>query len=309
LGDVKMKLQMVFVAAMLSCAVAFAQQIMDFAPNIQVFDPLTDSHLIVRAHVGDIHMETRTVGGYLVEGQDDSQLRVFKVSVEVDELLRGNDPGPRMTFDVLRDASMFRKGEEYIICGYWREARGVGSYLAGPIHGLYVRSGKDSWQELPGSGQGVTMSDRSLRARVATAEMPKVTDGSDVVALGRITATWTAKYSAPFGREGAMQRYRLLVTEAFKGVAVADTVEFVIPVVSVSYMPPWTKHTPRPIEVGEEWLVLLRQGDEGLYPFAGPNSLLKVVGSDLVYDCSVPYPHSKNEVTSAIRAEASHVQN
>ncbi len=304
-----MRLWMIFVAAMFTCAVASAEQIGDFAPSIQKFDPLTDSHLIVRGHVGDIQVETITVGGYLVEGEDDSQLRVFKVSVEVDELLKGNDPGSRTTFDVLRDASMFQKGEEYIICARWREARGVGSYIAGPLQGLFVKSGKDSWRELPESGEGVTMSDPSLRARIATAEMPNVADASDVVALGRITATWKARYSAPLGREGAMQHYRLLVTEAFKGTAAADTVEFVIPAVSISYMPPWTKLTPSPIEVGEVWLVLLRRGDEGLYPFAGKNSLLKVVGSRLVYDSLVTYPHSRDEVRDAIRAEVSHVQN
>ncbi len=306
-----MRLQMIVVALMLTCTVASAELTGDFAPSIQFGDPLTDSHLIVRGRVRDIQMATTTFGEYFAEGGSDSEeLEVFKVSVDIDEVLKGNDPGRQVTFDVLRDASMFRKGQEYIICARWRRARYPGSYIAGPMHGLFVASGKDSWLELPESGQGVTMSDRSLRARIATAEIPSVAGAADIVALGSLTSTWKATYTEALGREGTMQHYRLLVTQAFKGADVASTVEFVIPAASIRHMPPWARYTPYEINVGEEWLVFLRRDDEGwLCPFAGPNSLLKVVGNDIVYDSSVPYPRSMDEARDAIQAAVSHVRN
>jgi hypothetical protein len=140
------------------------------------------------------------------------------------------------------------------------------------------------------------------------ASLSGVTDSSHVIARGVIDSVWTSQYPAGEGRVGRMQHWRLRVVEWLKGEATGSSIEFVVPTIEATFVPKWYRDVPRGIGKGTEWLVFLKTGERGFYPFGGPNSLLQIEGQELIYDNKVRYPLNLREATRAIRSAVTHVR-
>jgi hypothetical protein len=278
--------------------------------GIDSYDPLQDSHIAIRGVVTRVGFEETTLGdwGLVPNGSPQSVVRkeVAKVYMTVGEVLRGSWTDREIVFALsLRgEDALFSQDKEFIVCGKWRKLAKAGIFMTGSHVGIYRQKGQ-SWVRCVTGVDGSpaeTLTSEEVTKRLRNSDVANVTRASDVVARGVIVATWQSEYRTETGQVGALRHYKLRVTQLLKG-ARQEFIEFVIPRIDVAYVPKWYRETPQGIAEQQEWLVFLRNGEYGLYPFAGANSLLKVEGDALIYDMAVKYPYDVKAAMLLVREE------
>jgi hypothetical protein len=294
------------VVALLSMEFAQADQTIPALVGIPPEDPLEVSHIVVRGVV-----ESVTTSQFdLSDGSPGTSPAVFEsitAQVRVLETLRGGWTGPDITFVALGDPTSLARGGEYIICGLWNQTRRT--FVTGPHIGIFTKDGDDRWIEQPRptgrSGrvhEPVALTSADVLARLRSGSLDGVTRQSDVIVSGTVVSKHDSDYVIGDGRRGTMTHYRVRVEAVIKGHVTTGHVEFVVPQVN-EYVPEWYRFTYPNIELGQEWLVFLRTGDRGLYPFAGRNSLLLIDEERLIYDSIVDYPQTRSETVRRIQSE------
>jgi hypothetical protein len=278
--------------------------------GIEEYDPLQHAHLVVRGKVLEVSVERIHMSDWDMAdvGMEESMMTVTKVRFAVTSVLRGNLSKHEIDFGANGGfANLFEKGHEYIVCAKWRRIKGDGLYMVGPYLGIYRRDDLN-WrrigEEMRSKG-GESLTDQQLISRVEAGSMSATALLADVIARGRIIRTWQSDYVGENGLVGELVHYALEVKELLRGEAASGKIEFIVARVS-AYTPPWYRVVTRDIGVGEEWYVFLQRGERGLYPFAGPNSLLRVEGDTLIYDNAVVYPMGAKAFDEMIRSEVSH---
>jgi len=209
-----------------------------------------------------------------------------------------------MTVFALHDRAALLRGREYVICGMWDKRKQT--FVTAPHIGIYAKDGNDRWtrQLMPARSdfeiEPDTVTNADLRARVENGSLNSVTRRSDVIVRGRVISRQDSTYTVKL-LHGRMKHHKLQVSEVLKGQVTTRQIEFVI-AEPAEYMPAWSRYTP-PIEVGQEWLVFLKAGDRGLFPFAGRNSLLRIEEDRLIYGSAFDYPQTCSETIRRIRME------
>lgn len=290
------------VAAGFCLSVVVAQQASATSPfgATPLCDPLQQSHLIVRGVVVDNRDETMTLGqwGAVPENDQDAGIRIGMslVRVSVEEVLKGKWTDKEIVFRVRDQPWLLERGKEYVICGLWRQVQNGGFFVTEPGIGFYVKE-SNGWTACTSSrihpGEG--MKNEDMVSRIREADVAHVTAAADVVARGTVIKTWDPESSNDPTHDKRATHYELRVIETLKGPS-RDTLDLVVsPGLCV----------PRGMAPGQEWLVFLKSGEGGFFPFAGRNSLLKVESDRLIFDMSVEFPETTDKVRRTVRAEVS----
>ncbi len=202
---------------------------------------------------------------------------------------------------------LFVNDREYVFCAMSRSVGSRRVFVVSPRLGLYARDG-GSWDRVvldTALDTRETLTDEQLRARLERARLANIARSSDVIARGTVVGKRESNYVLETGETGSLIHFTLKTTEVLKGEVSGEFIEFVVAKVGgADFVPNWYRRTPRGITEGQQWLVFLRSGDRGLYPFGGPNSLLRVEGELLIYDNAVEYPDNVKEALGVVRAEA-----
>jgi hypothetical protein len=226
-------------------------------------------------------------------------------------VLKGEWSAPTIVGYAFWSERRFALSEEYVFCAKWQDTK-IGRVLwIGELSGLYEKKSA-RWvqcERFPVAGaEPESLTYEQVQSRVREASLESVVDSSDVVVRGTIDSVWTSRYPASRGRFGVLEHRRLRATTWLKGNSPSAHVDFVIPVVNTSYVPRWFRVVPGGIRRGTEWIVFLKQGARGLYPFGGPNSLLQVRGDEVIYDEKASYSLGVNETMRKVRSEVSHAR-
>lgn len=275
--------------------------------GVNAYDPLQHAHLVVRGRVLHVKTERILMADWEMadKGMESSTMTVTRIRVAVESVLRGQTHESEILFGAIGGlAPLFETNHDYIICARWRPLKDGGIYVTSPYVGLYRREG-DTWARTileSTTEMDETLSDAQVNARLQSATLSSTAKSAEVIARGRIAKVWRTQYAASNGRVGELVHYALEVDEVLLGEAPGGRIEFVVARVA-GYTPDWYRIVPLGIHVGEEWYVFLRWGEKGLYPFGGPNSLLRVDGESLVYDNAVKYPRTVGEVDQAVHRE------
>lgn len=275
--------------------------------GVESYDPLQHSHVVVHGRVTAVARESIVPGDLLNRGGDDRGIR-FSVQVDRVELivlsvLKGDFSQSSMSFVGLPNWR-FEKGQELVVCAKWFKGRRMSGFVANTFLGLYERVGETGWVRCVDEMNVVRaerLTQNEMLARVSRASLSSIVAASDVIARGTIISEANSSYVLSDGRVGELTRFRLRILDQAKGKSADGILEFVVAKENTSYVPEWYRDVPRGIAEGQEWLVFLRSGERGLYPFGGPNSLLKVEGPKLIYDMAVTYPTDVDETTEKIR--------
>ncbi len=272
--------------------------------GVNYYDPLQHSHVVIRGKVLASHTERSERLGWDAPWVSSN---VTIVRVTVAELLGGNWPGTEIEMAAIGGvSSYFEVGKEYIFCCMSKNTNGADVLLTDTGVGLYARQ-DEAWSRIVFDDVLDTnelLSDAELRTRVASASLVSMTRSSDIIARGVILDSRRSKHKSPNGAVCSLMHYRVKVSEFIKGKTADNELEFVIPRVGGSdYVPAWYRVTPSRIENGQEWVIFLRRGEFGLYPFGGRNSLLRVEGERLIYDNAIEYPRGLAEAMDVIRVE------
>lgn len=275
--------------------------------GIEAYDPLQHAHLVVRGRVLSVRTERILMAdwGMADKGMESSMMTVTRIQVAVASVLKGETHEKEILFNAIGGlAPLFEANHEYIICARWRPLKDGGIYVTSPYVGLYRREG-DAWARTvleSAIEKYETLSDAQIDARLQSGSLKSTAKFAEVIARGRVTKVWRTQYTADNGRVGEAVHYALEVHEVLLGDAPGGRIEFVVARVA-EYTPNWYRVVPLEIQVGEEWYVFLKWGEKGLYPFAGPNSLLRVDGESLIYDNAVKYPRTVGEVNRVVHTE------
>jgi hypothetical protein len=275
--------------------------------GVREYDPLQHAHLILRGKVTVVTRETRP-GSDWGFGSGGIPLTAARVEISVVQVLKGEWKEPTAVGYAFWSEREFDPTQEYIFCAKWQDTRTGRVAWVGELPGLYERDG-DKWvlcERFPVPGDEVeSLTTAQVEARVRQASLASMVDSSDVVAQGVVDSVWTSRYKTRGDRFGVLEHFKLRVTALFKGQAPSNRIEFVVPKVGASYVPKWYRAVPPGMNRGTEWLVFLKEGVRGLYAFGGPNSVLQVKGSSLIYDGRVHYRLSVEEATRAVQSEVS----
>jgi len=178
----------------------------------------------------------------------------------------------------------------------------AGKYTTGEGTGMYSKSDTDEWMRVvidkettPAEHLRMT----EVRSRIAMASLQSVTTSSDVIVRGAIVGIRRATASS----QEELTIYTVRVEEQLKGQTPSQKIEFVVPRANASVVPGWFRWVPEQVNVGEQWLLFLRKSELGLYPFAGPNSMLRVDGTSLLFDLAVPSPSDLPGTVEKIKRE------
>ncbi len=275
--------------------------------GIDAYDPLQHAHLIVRGTVRDVVTERITLAewGMADVGMENSTMTVTNIRVAISLVLRGELREDEVTFGAIGGlAPLFKVNHEYIVCAKWRSFSNGGVYVTSPYVGLYSKD-DGSWAKVllePALEKSESLTDDEVRLRIQSASVASTVRSADVIARGRIKSVWQTQYTVGDGRRGELVHYALEVSELLKGHAPSKRIEFVVARAS-EYTPNWYRTVPLEILVGQEWFVFLRRGERGLYPFGGPNSLLRIEGESVIYDNVVEYSGNADEIDRLIRTE------
>jgi len=291
--------------------------------GVDFCDPLQYSHLVIRGVVKNVQVQPMSLEELgLVPAEDQVarvEVSVSRVTIDVTKVLKGNWQDKEITL-VSRDGSrVFEPAKEYIACALLRGPQGREFYLTGRELGLYQRKNGGGWKQsfaddrLHGSAKHqkskkATISDQELLSRVADGNLQHVARSAEVIARGKIVQERVVEYKAPSGASAKMAEFELQVYESVKGTTPGASLRFVVPHLNLVYVPSWYRCVPEKLEIGEEWLVFLRKGESGLYPFAGKNSLLRVDDDQLIYDMRVKAPYTAKRAIEMVRSEVSHEQ-
>lgn len=276
--------------------------------GVDAYDPLQDSHMIVRGRVTSIHMESIALGDLLIVDSSDTQPPILSsvqaIDIAIEEVLHGTTQEASITFLVFPGVDL-RNGQEVVVCAKWFKGRRLSRFVTNPVLGLYEkRAGR--WEQLAdptSTTRPESLTDEELLNRIREVSVASLVAQSDVVASGIIEKVWASSYRTDNERVGDLVHYRLTVTQLLKGNDSDGVLEFVVATENLSFVPTWFRYTPKGLAVGQEWFVLLRKGERGLYPFRGPNSLLKVDGDRLLYDNAVVYPMGVKAFAKQVREE------
>ncbi len=298
------------IASLLSICQSVATTKNPAMSGIVEYEPLQDSHLIVRGTIAAVRQESVNLADWFSKNPSEDDSRIYRqmetIEVVVAEVLKGTMPDAQIKF-MVADGWSFTGGQEVIICAKRIQGRNDAAFFTNVYIGMYVRGGGDVWTRcLASKAQPEeTLTSSEVRRKIQEGDLSSVSRAAELVVRGTITSTAESSFATVDGKTGKLMRYTLSVSEVMKGRIPGDEVEFVVPKVNASYVPVWYRAVPRGIDVGQEWIVLLRESELGYYLFSGPNSALMVKGEDLIYDMAVTYPRGVKEARSVIRAEAS----
>ncbi len=290
--------------SLLTANFAFSTTIPKALVGIEYYDPLQHSHVIVRGVVLASKSTSRQEAGWTFPGAPSN---VTTIQVRVNNLLKGKRFENELELAAYGSiAPLFEIGGEYIFCAKLRTVNDREALVTGTWIGIYQRGG-ERWNRVVLDDvveRRETLTDDQVRARLKAAQLNDIAQTSDVIARGTIERMWETSYAVDSGKLGRLTHVRLRAIEVLRGSASSDVVEFVIAQVrGAGYVPDWYRITPAGMKEGQMWLVFLRRGDHGLYPFGGPNSLLQLDGDKLIYDNAVEYPNNIKEALAAIREE------
>lgn len=273
--------------------------------GINSYDPLQDNYLVVRGTVSEVVRAPITLADWGIKWG--TYLEAWRVSLNVTGVLKGELNQKVVTLTLPGNQSPIAPGDDVIVCPRWRDTKSGGTFVINPYLGIYVENDSGRWAKRTSDYMIEPMeilAYAEIMTRIRKSSLESVTAASDVIVHGIIVSKWEADYRSEDGRLGAMTHYKLRVSELLKGRASGDFIEFVVPRVK-EYVPQWYRQVPFGIDVGQEWLVFLRKGDRGLYPFAGPSGVLQIKGDDLIFDMTVTYPHTLPEAARIIHSELS----
>ena len=267
--------------------------------GIDACDRLQNSHLIIRGTVRGVSLAAMTAAqlGLMPAGDSAAgvDLGVGMVTIDVAEVLKGEWYEPQITFIAMDGQWLFHAGKEYVICALRRGPLGEEFFLTGIDIGFYERIGsKKAWMQCQPDDREPweALRDAQLRSRIRQGSLDQVARSSELIARGTILSAREVAYEASPGLQGKMIDYEFEIDEALKGTKAGTVIHFVVPLMSLSYVPPWFRCVPEGLAAGQTWLVFLCHGERGLYPFAGRNSLLQVDSDRLIYDTHVEYPNT-----------------
>ncbi len=293
----------------MSTSITFATTKNPAVRDVVEYEPLQDSHLIVRGTVTAVGQEAISVAEWFSTRPStrdtDVTMQMETLEVAVAEVLKGQLNDSRVKF-MVADAWPFSTGQQVVICAKLVRGKTERAFFTSAYTGMYARS-ENAWTRCAPSNldatQVLTIDD--IKSRIQQVNLLSMTEASEVIVRGTITSVSESSYEVVGGRSGKLTRYQFHVSEALKGRINDDEIEFIVPRVDATYVPKWYRTVPRGLEAGQEWILFLKRGELGLYLFSGPNSALMVRGSELIYDMAVTYPQSVERATKIIRFETS----
>jgi hypothetical protein len=90
------------------------------------------------------------------------------------------------------------------------------------------------------------------------------------------------------------------VESVLKGTYAQKEIEFSMLVEGAP--PNWSVPVPLAASKGERWIVFLKEEEGQLVPFAGLNGMLRVDGSQLIYDSAVDYGMTRKQLMAVVEA-------
>lgn len=282
------------------------------AGNAERCDPLLTTHLVVRGTVTNVTQQLVTLAEWgLVPPNDrvaDVKIHVVLIHVSVADVLKGKWTEREIVFRVRDQPSLLKPGNDYIICALWKKLKTGGVYVTEPALGWYSKNA-DKWvdcKSVEGS-QPEEFSGDEIVSRIRAVDVDHVTASADVIARGVIVKRWVSNFELD-GHAGRLLNFEMQTNEILKGHANGGVVRFVVPDPGAEFVPSWYRCIPTGVAVGQQWFVFLREGQLGLYPFAGLNGLLRVDGNDLIYDMTVKHPLGVDKFDQLVRKRVSNAK-
>ncbi|HEX5133699.1 MAG TPA: hypothetical protein VFX92_14590 [Candidatus Krumholzibacteria bacterium] len=283
--------------------------------NPHDYDPLLWSPLVVHGVVENVGPRYFThdqlyPNGPAMENPPGSLYRMNVIEVNVIQVLKGRFP--ERVFRAWNSDVDFGKlldvGQEIVICAQQNPYFFGGTYVAqepndvyAKSDGFWVRGIQHPVVPPPDSRADVFVSEpipdvtfEEIVERAERSSMPVVAREADLIVLGDVMAVEPASVAGVTD----VSLVTLDVHKTLKGDP-ATIRSFIMrhDTHGVEYGT-LNSYIPMLPAIGEQWLVFLKAGPDGYFPFAGENSLLRVEGDRLIYGPvggSAPYTRSQLE--------------
>jgi hypothetical protein len=290
----------------------------DFEDDDLLKERILYSDLVVRGVITDIETGLVTMDNWLsATHRPDRRLPITKVELDIKEVIKGYWQEQRLTFvspggyppdsgdrddirvDIHIDTDRFKYsynytvGEEIIVALRYSPRMVGGSYMVGSDEGRYIKRNGE-WVN-QGTNEA-SISIKEMRELARSVEPVSLVSDADVVVSGIVREVSIDT----LGRFTEIQRILLSVDRIWKGTGMSDKVEFAM-VIKRGKGLPWYRGPVPAIGIGEEWVCFLKNGPCGLFPFAGMNSLLQLVGDEVVRNKSVRCSYSRSDLLTILK--------
>lgn len=271
--------------------------------------------LVVRGVISDFHTEVAKHQEFVPDTRHpDAPLPVTVLNLQVIDILRGvwdestlqvivpggypdgvrNDTG--VIVELFGHTYNYAIGDEVILTLWYLETMRGGSYVVVSDEGRYIRSENGFVNQ---ADKQLVLSMPDIEEIVSETNIMNIYNNADVVAMG--TVVDISRETVP--RVVEEHKIVLRVDDVWKGADNMETIVFDM-IVHGGYSSSKKKPVPK-IKKEEQWLVFLKRDDEGLYPLAGANGLLRIEGSTVIRNNRVIEKLSKKEIFDFIVKESS----
>ena len=278
-------------------------------PNAWDFAPLLYYDLVVRGTIVEVEDFEVTEADLWMDPPEIAEITgnnvkmASRVKLEVLEVMRGPNVG-QMT-DIIVPTyrpqynTRYEQGDELILCANYHP--GIGSYFLKSTYGKYIYKNQKWLCE--GNARGNRyFTDSEIRQQIMSMSLDNVITEAELIIDGTIESIETGWFESPSGSGADMVTLGIRVQHIHKG-QYSDPKITVVMLTAGIYLPEWRKHVPRGYAEGQEWLLFLRNGPLGWYPFAGTNGLLRVETNQLIYDERVLFWHNRKSIEEKIAEE------
>jgi hypothetical protein len=223
-----------------------------------------------------------------------------RVRIKVQDIMRGPELG--QTVDIVVPTyrheynTRYEQGDEMILCVNYHPR--LDSYFLKSTYGKYI------FREMKWYCEGNARGDRAftdseLKKQVMSMSLENVVEESELIIDGTIETVKKGWFEGPDGSGAEMITLGIRIRQIHKGQQSDAKIEVVMLTAGI-YLPEWRKHVPKKYVEGQEWLLFLKKGPLGWYPFAGTNGLLRVENNQLIYDERVLFWHNRKSIEEKI---------
>jgi len=242
-------------------------------------------------------MPARVFRPTLGPNYDGSFAQVYRVTVRIDEVMRGTCDEP--TLDIIAEEgrvieNLFATGQQVIAATVYRPWMMGGSHELISDAGYYVKS-NSKW-----ISRGVAYEFNEVRGAINSVSVESLASTADAVVTGVVETVRQYDWRSEKNELAVIQVIELRVLETKRGANVPDVVT-IETIIKGSYWPEWRGIMPKEIKGGDNLYLFLEKHDETYRVVGGANGCLKVTAQGIIYNDTVLIRQSERELDLRVR--------
>jgi len=265
---------------------------------VEEYYHLKYSEIVVSGTIVDIEEEMFSLESFygIDTGEKEVFAKVKRVTIDVAEVWRGSVPQPEFTFLVPLSSNYeqnYRLQDQVVVSCKRRPDLGGELQLSGDS-GRFILNG-DKWV-CQDTGEGSGIGATELVAVMSSTDLDTITDNAELVIEGQIIGLNRRKMVGPDGKTSIVLTITFKTLVEYKGSGGQSEVDVVI-VESGYYSPAWRRLMTLRYEEGQRWIVFLKMGEAGYYPFAGKSGWFRIEKDKMFYGGDREYDKSSEGIS------------